>query len=567
MARGYWILLLLIPCFSFGQDRYAVIINEIMADPSPVAGLPNVEWIELKNRSSVPVNLQGWRVADQTGVSGPMPAFILKPDSLVIICTSSATSLLSVYGSCLAVSSFPSLDNDEDLISLKTAEGRVIHALQYDLTWYGNELKKQGGWSLEMKDDHYPCAGASNWAASIDDKGGTPGQFNSSHEVYSDIDAPIISNTRAVNPTTIIISFNEPVDSNAAVQTSHYSINNGISISKAIILPPLFNEVQLLLTAPLQQKLIYTLSSTGISDCNGNTSTVGQITRTGLPSAVGKGDIILNEILFNPGPGSYDYIEFYNLSNKIIDVSSLFIANRNISNQLASITRVITDTFYIFPGDYIVITEDGQSLRKNYLAKDEHAIIEMNTLPSYPDDKGAVILLDQQGSVIDEVDYKEDWHFKLLPDREGVSLERINAAAPSQDQLNWHSASSTSGYGTPGYRNSQQINANPSNAAITISPFVFSPDNDGHDDFLTIHYKMQESGYVATIIIYDANGRMIRALVRNSLLGIEGNWTWDGLGENHQVLSAGAYIVYAEYFNLTGRKMNFKCTVILARKL
>jgi hypothetical protein len=567
MARAYWILLLLIPCFSFGQDRYAVIINEIMADPTPVVGLPNVEWIELKNRSAGPVNLQGWRIADQTAVSGPMPAFILKPDSLVIICTSSATSLLSVYGACLAVSSFPSLDNDGDLVSLKTADGRVIHALQYNISWYGNELKKQGGWSLEMKDDQHPCAGESNWAASIDNKGGTPGKLNSSREVYSDIDAPIITNTRAVNATTIIISFNEPVDSNAAVQTNHYSINNGISISKAIILSPLFNEVQLLLTTPLQEKLIYMLSAASISDCNGNISSVTQTTRTGLPSAVGKGDIIVNEILFNPGPGSYDYIEFYNLSNKIIDASSLFIANRSTSNQPGSITRINTDTFYIFPGDYIVITEDRQSLKRNYLVKDEHAIIEMNTLPSYPDDKGVVILLDQQGVILDEVDYSEDWHFKLLPDREGVSLERINAAASSQDPLNWHSASSTSGYGTPGYRNSQYLNPDHSNASIEVYPAVFSPDNDGHDDFLTIHYKMQEPGYLATVIIFDANGRMIRTLVRNSLLGLEGDLIWDGLKENHQSLPAGIYIAYLDFFNLTGRKMNFKNIVILAGKL
>src|SRR5690349_1388798 len=112
MARAFWLLLLLIPCFSCGQDRYSVIINEIMADPSPVVALPNAEWIELKNRSSTPVNLQGWRITDQTGVSGPIPSFILKPDSLVIICTSSAQSLLSIYGTSVTVSSFPSLDND-----------------------------------------------------------------------------------------------------------------------------------------------------------------------------------------------------------------------------------------------------------------------------------------------------------------------------------------------------------------------------------------------------------------------------------------------------------------------
>lgn len=565
MARAYWIMLLLIPCFSLGQDRYAVIINEIMADPSPVVALPNVEWIELKNSSTVPINLQGWRIADQTGVSGPMPAFTLKPDSLLIICTSSATSLLSVYGTCINVSSFPSLDNDGDLLSLKAADGRVIHAIQYNITWYGNDLKKQGGWSLEMKDDHYPCTGETNWVASIDNKGGTPGQPNSIHEPLNDDDGPQVLNTRVINSTTIVISFDEPVDSNAAIQSNHYSINKGVGISKAIILPSLFNEVQLLLTTPLQQKIIYTLSINGITDCKGNTST-NLTARTGLPSVAEKNDILINEILFDPKPSGYDYVELYNSSNKIIDASSLFIANRNSSSLINSITRITPDTFYIFPSDYIVLTEDKQSLKANYLVKNEQAIIEMNTFPSYPDDKGAVILLDQQGAVLDEVDYTDDWHFKLLPEKVGVSLERIDPSSPSQDKLNWHSAASTSGFGTPGYRNSQYLNIDHNNATIDVFPLLFSPDNDGHDDILSIHYKMQEPGYVATIIIYDAMGRIIKTLVRNDLLGLEGNWTWDGLGDNHQSLPMGIYIVYTDLFTVTGKKTQFKKMVVLARK-
>ena len=119
-----------------------MIINEIMADPSPVVGLPNAEWIELKNTSTSPVNLQGWRIADQTGVSGPMPAFILKPDSLIIICTSSAASLLSIYGPCITVSSFPSLDNDGDL-------EYVVNNINEEAYLYENRLYNQ-------KDDAAP---------------------------------------------------------------------------------------------------------------------------------------------------------------------------------------------------------------------------------------------------------------------------------------------------------------------------------------------------------------------------------------------------------------------------
>ena len=100
-----------------------------------------------------------------------------------------------------------------------------------------------------------------------------------------------------------------------------------------------------------------------------------------------------------------------------------------------------------------------------------------------------------------------------------------------------------------------------------MSPKIFSPDNDGRDDIATISYQVEEQGYVANVIIFDASGRTVRHLVKNDLLALKGNWNWDGLGETQNKLAVGTYIVFAEIFNLQGKKKNFKKTIVLARQL
>src|SRR5689334_15449217 len=118
------LVLFLLPLFIHAQNRYDIVIDEIMADPTPQIGLPNNEWIELRNTTASPINLLNWRISDATGQSGPMPNFVLQPDSMVIVCTGSAVASMSVFGTTISVTSFPSLDNDGDLLSLKAANGK-----------------------------------------------------------------------------------------------------------------------------------------------------------------------------------------------------------------------------------------------------------------------------------------------------------------------------------------------------------------------------------------------------------------------------------------------------------
>ncbi|MDQ2863086.1 MAG: lamin tail domain-containing protein [Bacteroidota bacterium] len=552
--------------FSFyTPQKYDVVIDEIMADPSPTVALADNEWIELRNTSSFTVNLQGWRLADATGQSGPMPNFMLQPDSLLIVCASSAAAPLSPYGNVIGVSSFPSLGNDGDLIYLISSLGKTIHAVQYTPGWYQNELKKNGGWTLEMIDTKNPCIGMSNWKASKDSKGGTPGKKNSMDGINKDETAPKLLRAFAKGTDTITLIFNEPLDSLKAASINNYLIDNGVSVAKAITISPVFDKVNIALNSPMVPGTIHTITANDVTDCQGNTITSVNTARFGIAQQPENRDIVINEILYNPKPGGVDYVELYNRSEKIIDLSKIYIANRNSSNTIGSIEQATAESVLLFPGDFMVLTSDPAAVRNQYITTNPDAFSTVSSMPSFPDDGGIVVILNVRGEVVDEVNYSDKWQFALVANTEGVSLERIDFNGPSS-QSNFHSAATSSGYGTPGYKNSQYRLSEDIIGTIKISPDIFSPDNDGVDDFAVIDYNFPTPGYVANITIFDASGRRVRYLQQNALSGIKGNYRWDGLDDKNRKLPQGIYIIYTEIFNTAGRKKQFKNTIVLARR-
>lgn len=310
---------------------------------------------------------------------------------------------------------------------------------------------------------------------------------------------------------------------------------------------------------------IYNVTTSNVTDCQGNLIAGFTKASVGLPVDASRG-MIINEVLFHPRTAAHDYVELYNNSDSILDASHFFIANRNSSNAVASIVPLTQSPRLVFPGNYIVVTEDAASLAREYLVKDPTSVLEVSSLPSFPSDKGFVILLNHQGNIVDEVDYSESWHFKLLANAEGVALERIDPSAPPQDPENWHSAGSTAGYGTPGYKNSQYKTLSDINVSIEVTPKIFSPDNDGLDDVATIQYKVDQPGYLANVCIFDASGRPVKYLVRNEILAMTGYWNWDGLDDRNRKLPMGSYIVFTEVFNLHGKRNSFKKVIVLTRK-
>ncbi|HYV92301.1 MAG TPA: lamin tail domain-containing protein [Chitinophagales bacterium] len=551
--------------FTFYQAQSGdVIINEIMADPSPVVALPDAEYAEIFNHSSSPVDLTGWTFSDGTSTA-TFSSFTLQPDSFLILCSSTDASLFFPYGNVMSLTSFPSLNNDGDDLTLKDASGNLINEVIYDLTWYHDDVKSAGGWSIERIDANSTCASAANWHGSVDVSGGTPGRKNSDLSAFTDTSAPHLVRASVINNSTIALFFNESVDGTGAMNVSNYSILPSYNTILSAAPVGDFTEVDITITPVIDSNIVYTVVATGMDDCSGNVMTAIDSAQFAIPSSIQIGDIIINEILFNPKSGGYDYVEIYNNTEKIFDLQNLQIANADDNDLLQTISPASATSYLFFPQQYIVLTANPDWVTQNYFAQNPDWFIT-TSMPSYNDDEGRVILLNSNNERIDELHYFDQWQFPLITNVEGVSLERIDPNRLTQDSMNWHSAATTVGYGTPTYKNSQFSEPNAGNE-ITLSPQVFSPDEDGYNDVLNISYQFNQAGFTANIKIFDAQGREVRNLIRNALLSPSGTFTWDGITERGEKARMGSYIVFVEVFDLDGTVKRFKkVCVVAARK-
>lgn len=537
-----------------------VVINELYPDESPSFGLPGSEFIELFNASNKIFDLAGWSISDGT-TTAYLSTYILRPDSFVILCPSSALQDYSSYGNVLGQNSFPSLNNSGDKVSLKDNLGLVIDELNYTTAWYKEDAKKDGGYTLEQINPYTDCSGESNFSASLSPIGGTPGTRNTLYSTQADTSPPMPSGANILSADSIVLLFNEVLDT-LSVYTASYLFNTAAAVGSSFSIEPSFTSVLLILSTPLDSGVINTLTVSELADCSGNSLQSTELTIT-LPLQAKKGDIVINEILFNPKSGGSDFVELYNRSDKILSLKAWSMANGE-KGLPDDIKEIAVQPLTLYPKEYLGLTENIDAVTTFYAATRKDRFMEVPDLPSYNDDEGVVFLINDKGKIMDEVAYSEKQHFALLNDNEGVSLERINPDRPSEDKTNFHSAAEAVGFATPGYENSQLFNEVKHHGVITIDPETFSPDNDGYNDVVNINYRFDAPGYVANVSIFDRNGRRVKNLISNELLAREGSFTWDGVTDENTKGRIGIYVVYFEAFHPDGDKRVYREAVVLA---
>ncbi|GAB3233546.1 hypothetical protein GCM10027346_21640 [Hymenobacter seoulensis] len=557
--------------FSVAPALNQLLITEILADELPTVGLPASEFVEIHNPSGTAVlDLAGVRLL-KPGSNGNQAVFpagaVLLPGEYAVVCGSTRAAQFAAYGKVFGLANFPSLNNAADQLVLRDKDGRTLFEVSYADTWYQDARKKDGGWTLEMLDETNPCAGANNWRASTDPSGGTPSRANSVRTTNPDRTAPVLLRALALQPTLVRLYFGEKLDSAAAATIAHYMLTPATTILKAVPLGPDFRQVELTLAAPLDVNQPVTVTVQRATDCVGNASGPISSTRFAVPAPVAAGDVVINEVLFNPRVGGVDFVELLNRSGNYLDVQGWQLASQTSDGSVQT-EPISAEPVLLPPGGFLALTTQPEVLQRHYPTSTSPAnLLKLPALPTFPDDVGVVFLLDAQGRQLDRYAYSEKHHLKLLDDVNGVSLERIRADGPSEP-VNFHSAASTVGYATPGRANSQQ-QPDPADAGfLTVAPELFTPDDDGQQDFTTLSYQLDAPGYLGSVTVYDAQGRLARRLARNETLPTKGFWQWDGLTDQGRKAAVGYYVLLVELFQPNGgRKQEYRKTVVVGARI
>ncbi len=514
-----------------------LLLTELMADPEPQQGLPNTEYIEIYNAGTSVQQLNGFVLSDASG-SCTLPSYWLQPAAYVTL-VGTGKSIGFNPSKTVEVTAFTSLNNTGETLILKNPQGLTLDQITYQLNWYQDSSKMEGGFSLERCSLLDPCSVADNWRATQALLGGTPGIQNSVFDPHPDTLSSELIYAEVRDSNVVAFVFSEPMDSTSLVQCT-ISFDQNLGPYNKVVFNYLHvqNGAQLLIqfeqAIPKSMPIEATIHNA--KDCWSNLSTLeATFIRYEEPQP---GDILLNEILFDPPSYGADFVELYNITDKYLNLS-----NCSLSNAQSTHTIVKKN---LSPHSYVALSPDTVFLVSFY-PNTSIENLATQILPFFYNDSGTCIL-SCNGIILDKLKYSEDWHSAILIDKEGVSLERLDPAAPTLNQNNWFSAAQTVGYASPGQANSQQLGAKQIGSLYLSHP-EFSPDQDGYHDFLEIQYELPAPNMLVQAEIYTLGGNLVKNLINNEIFGTKGMFIWDGSTEYGTIASNGIYILEFKAFS------------------
>lgn len=257
--------------------------------------------------------------------------------------------------------------------------------------------------------------------------------------IYVDVSAPEIEDMEYVSAGHLALGFNEAIsdDTMQIYLNEHTQIVDYALVGSLLLID---------LSGHLDHGDSFKLSLEGLGDLSGNTNDYEIEGEFVFMDLADRGGFIITECYFHPdvsenplGP-TYEYIEFFNRSERPLDMADYSI---NLDGHLHFFDKKI-----IPPFSYVVISSDESVLQLGECA------IYYPSLSQLPNTGGQIVLSQLAADKwIDQLDYSSSAYNDDERDDGGYSLERMDYQSICLGEQNWKASEDLSGC-SPGRINS-----------------------------------------------------------------------------------------------------------------
>ena len=533
------------------QAPFDLLITEVMPDPTPAAGLPEVEYVELHNPSDAPLPLGAFALARGDDEPFALPDTLLGPGGYLAL-TADATG----DPRFAAAPGLPALTNAGARLRLFAADGAVVDEVDYRPSWHRAGLR-DGGYALERVDLARPChLGAANWTSSTSLAGGTPGAANAAAGELP-ADSLRVTAVRPLGAGGLLLETNRVLDAaseaSLALVDAAGAERRPLSVGRT---PGALASIDVRLADPLATGGYGRVAlSPRASSCAADERVSRESVAYGVPAAPTPGDWAVNEMMYDPLAGDGRYVELVNVGTSLLSTGGVRLARLADDGAVAAVAAVEGELL-VAPGGFVVLAADPPALLARFPGARPAAVAAAD-LPALGDAE-CLLLFDAAAELaLEEVCYDARWHNRAYANTDGVSLERIAVELPGADASNWTSAAVAAGGGTPTRANSQASPpvdpAGLPEGAFALAAERLSPDGDGYEDVLAVRFRFAEAGTLVTFTVLDLRGRAVYTSEEDVSAGRAGAWTWDGVDDDGAVVPVGTYVLRASAFG-AGRR-------------
>ena len=242
-------------------------------------------------------------------------------------------------------------------------------------------------------------------------------------------------------------------------------------------------------------------------------------------------NIVINEIMYNASDeaDSDDWVELLNAGETEVDLSGWILKDDDDTHSFT-----IPEGTVVAPQDFLVISHsvsDFESFHPNV-----PVIGEMDFGLSGGGDQ--VRLFDNNGFLVDSLEYDDKDPWPLEADGDGYTLELTNSDSDNSLAENWEASFDTGG--SPGAQNSSVLSLENPGESVPKEVKLYSNYPNPFNPLTNISFDLPEAGRTS-LRIYDVLGRHVAHLINERLAAGRHTVTFNAEG-----LSSGVYLYRLE---------------------